>query len=146
MSQITRRTFLKGSGAIVAGLSLSRLVPLPHFDRIVSTAARTYSTFEDLYRQKWTWDKVTWGTHLVDCYPGSCSWRVYTKDNLVFREEQGAQYPVVQQGVPDMNPRGCQKGCSFSEVMYGAERITYPMRSEERRVGKECRSRWSPYH
>ena len=22
----------------------------------------------------------------------------------------------------------------------------YDMRSEERRVGKECRSRWSPYH
>ena len=22
----------------------------------------------------------------------------------------------------------------------------YPFRSEERRVGKECRSRWSPYH
>ena len=21
-----------------------------------------------------------------------------------------------------------------------------PLRSEERRVGKECRSRWSPYH
>ena len=28
------------------------------------------------------------------------------------------------------------------EVMRGAEAI----RSEERRVGKECRSRWSPYH
>ena len=29
-------------------------------------------------------------------------------------------------------------------------RITHPkqdiIRSEERRVGKECRSRWSPYH
>src|SRR2546421_2862774 len=26
-------------------------------------------------------------------------------------------------------------------------RVDYPeMRSEERRVGKECRSRWSPYH
>ena len=24
--------------------------------------------------------------------------------------------------------------------------ITYHNRSEERRVGKECRSRWSPYH
>src|SRR3712207_6931037 len=24
--------------------------------------------------------------------------------------------------------------------------ITHPVRSEERRVGKECRSRWSPYH
>ena len=23
---------------------------------------------------------------------------------------------------------------------------TFPERSEERRVGKECRSRWSPYH
>ena len=24
--------------------------------------------------------------------------------------------------------------------------LTHPYRSEERRVGKECRSRWSPYH
>ena len=24
--------------------------------------------------------------------------------------------------------------------------LTYIYRSEERRVGKECRSRWSPYH
>src|SRR2546426_8349896 len=24
--------------------------------------------------------------------------------------------------------------------------VTIPKRSEERRVGKECRSRWSPYH
>ena len=27
-----------------------------------------------------------------------------------------------------------------------AERGQVAMRSEERRVGKECRSRWSPYH
>src|ERR1039457_7115329 len=27
-----------------------------------------------------------------------------------------------------------------------ATRCTRNMRSEERRVGKECRSRWSPYH
>ena len=25
-------------------------------------------------------------------------------------------------------------------------RIAFESRSEERRVGKECRSRWSPYH
>ena len=24
--------------------------------------------------------------------------------------------------------------------------LTHKIRSEERRVGKECRSRWSPYH
>ena|ERR1035437_5353917 len=28
----------------------------------------------------------------------------------------------------------------------GSERIAAIERSEERRVGKECRSRWSPYH
>ena len=28
----------------------------------------------------------------------------------------------------------------------GMEHVSFGMRSEERRVGKECRSRWSPYH
>ena len=32
---------------------------------------------------------------------------------------------------------------SGSSVKFGA---TVTLRSEERRVGKECRSRWSPYH
>src|SRR3712207_2892522 len=33
------------------------------------------------------------------------------------------------------------------EELYRAIRATgRPVRSEERRVGKECRSRWSPYH
>ena len=30
--------------------------------------------------------------------------------------------------------------------MVGSENNSAAMRSEERRVGKECRSRWSPYH
>ena len=136
--RLSRRTFLKGAGATAAAIGLSRLAPLPRFDHILSTQARTYSSFEDLYRQKWTWDKVTWGTHLVDCYPGSCSWRVYTKDGVVFREEQGAQYPQIEDGVPDMNPRGCQKGGCFSEVMYGSERITYPLR----RTGPRGSGKW----
>ena len=29
---------------------------------------------------------------------------------------------------------------------YNLRGYTYLTRSEERRVGKECRSRWSPYH
>jgi len=32
------------------------------------------------------------------------------------------------------------------EMMDGVRVIRVPVRSEERRVGKECRSRWSPYH
>ena len=34
--------------------------------------------------------------------------------------------------------------CALAEK--GKKVITQKMRSEERRVGKECRSRWSPYH
>ena len=30
--------------------------------------------------------------------------------------------------------------------LYSYTRSYYNSRSEERRVGKECRSRWSPYH
>src|SRR5258708_20542157 len=32
------------------------------------------------------------------------------------------------------------------EVGRGGQRLAVGGRSEERRVGKECRSRWSPYH
>ena len=33
-----------------------------------------------------------------------------------------------------------------SEIHVFKGKIREEMRSEERRVGKECRSRWSPYH
>ena len=33
----------------------------------------------------------------------------------------------------------------YDKVEIGVE-VTAKTRSEERRVGKECRSRWSPYH
>jgi len=38
----------------------------------------------------------------------------------------------------------------FAPAMYGRGEVGHLhlafVRSEERRVGKECRSRWSPYH
>src|SRR2546430_10864881 len=34
----------------------------------------------------------------------------------------------------------------FTSALAFAMAIIFSMRSEERRVGKECRSRWSPYH
>ena len=34
----------------------------------------------------------------------------------------------------------------FSYLLPVEEGKSYSIRSEERRVGKECRSRWSPYH
>src|SRR3990170_8814238 len=145
MRPVSRRGFLVGAGGLAVGLSLTRL----GFRLADTTAGEevyryyAYSGWEDLYRQKWTWDKVTWGTHLVDCYPGSCSFRVYTKDGIVWREEQSALYPLIEKGVPDMNPRGCQKGSCFSRVMYGAERLKYPLkRRGERGEGKWKRIHW----
>src|SRR5256885_5678877 len=39
------------------------------------------------------------------------------------------------------------KGSARLGVLYApATDVLYWARSEERRVGKECRSRWSPYH
>src|SRR2546429_505782 len=35
---------------------------------------------------------------------------------------------------------------TFEYLLTAPESISYRVRSEERRVGKECRSRWSPYH
>src|SRR5256884_9144954 len=34
----------------------------------------------------------------------------------------------------------------LDQVLRGGTLTIKPYRSEERRVGKECRSRWSPYH
>src|SRR5258707_11207469 len=47
----------------------------------------------------------------------------------------GGQY------IAQLNPNG-SPGNQFSAAAWGL----MPSRSEERRVGKECRSRWSPYH
>ena len=34
----------------------------------------------------------------------------------------------------------------YKHKLEGRNILVYTIRSEERRVGKECRSRWSPYH
>ena len=34
----------------------------------------------------------------------------------------------------------------LDKAVEGVKSVVRPNRSEERRVGKECRSRWSPYH
>src|SRR2546427_13165756 len=48
----------------------------------------------------------------------------------------------------DRSLRGHGVGQQLMKAMQDAarDRGYYKLRSEERRVGKECRSRWSPYH
>src|SRR2546425_13115237 len=43
--------------------------------------------------------------------------------------------------------RACKLGqCAVAATHYDGVAVDRLERSEERRVGKECRSRWSPYH
>src|SRR2546427_1355089 len=47
------------------------------------------------------------------------------------------------------NPEGPPQRHGAASICAGSAQITRALkntRSEERRVGKECRSRWSPYH
>ena len=49
---------------------------------------------------------------------------------------------------PDLHPNQVAELAVKAEE-YGVRALwtsNYHQRSEERRVGKECRSRWSPYH
>jgi nitrate reductase alpha subunit len=80
------------------------------------------------YRDKWRWDKVAWGSHCVDCYPTNCTYRVYVRDGRVVREEPSGHLQTVQEGVPDMNPTGCQKGACWSQMLYGKDRVLHPLR------------------
>jgi DMSO reductase family type II enzyme molybdopterin subunit len=105
----------------------------------VAESEQIYTGTQDLYRKKWKWDAVYWGTHCVDCYPGNCPMRVYVKDGLVWREEQSGTFQTIEKGVPDFNPMGCQKGASWSQSLYGPDRLLYPLK----RVGERGEGRWN---
>jgi DMSO reductase family type II enzyme molybdopterin subunit len=108
-----------------------------------ATSQRPYRSWQDLYREKWTWDGVYWGSHCVDCYPGNCPYRVYVKDGIVVREEPAGTFQTIERGVPDMNPMGCQKGAAWSQLLYAPERVLHPLRrAGERGEGKWQRISW----
>jgi len=102
--------------------------------------ARIQGKWADAYRQKWIWDKVSWGGHSVDCYPGGCPWRVYSRDGKILREEQAAVLPPIEESIPDMNPMGCQKGASWSHCHYSPDRVTQPLK----RVGERGKGKFKP--
>src|SRR5258705_7476696 len=53
---------------------------------------------------------------------------------------------VVQEAVARVVVLGRVAAEAFLREQVAVERLQPHGRSEERRVGKECRSRWSPYH
>ena len=65
---------------------------------------------------------------------------------ILNKKKQGAKYVY-----PDSLIRFCSVlkvvfGLGFRQEQGSLQSLSRYIRSEERRVGKECRSRWSPYH
>ncbi|MCC6125295.1 MAG: nitrate reductase subunit alpha [Pirellulales bacterium] len=81
--------------------------------------------WEEFYRNRWQHDKVVRSTHGVNC-TGSCTWMIYVKNGLVTWELQGLDYGALESGLPPYEPRGCQRGITFSWHLYSPTRVRYP--------------------
>ncbi len=77
------------------------------------------------YRERWSHDKVVRSTHGVNC-TGSCSWKIYVKDDIITWETQETDYPSVGPDRPEYEPRGCPRGAAFSWYTYSPTRVRYP--------------------
>jgi DMSO reductase family type II enzyme molybdopterin subunit len=126
---------LRGSGALAATLSLKYAAPVAQAQDVLD---QSYGIWEDLMRQKWTWDRVVHGSRGINC-TGHCAFNIYVKDGIVWREEQQGEYGRSgDDDTPDYGPRGCQKGIRQAKYMYGKQRVLYPMK----RVGERGEGHW----
>ena len=82
-------------------------------------------SWEEFYRNRWQHDKVIRSTHGVNC-TGGCSWDIYVKQGIVTWEMQALDYPLLEDGLPPYEPRGCQRGISYSWYLYSPIRVKYP--------------------
>jgi DMSO reductase family type II enzyme molybdopterin subunit len=149
--KIGRRSVLKGIVAAGAGTAASRVLggepPAPPPTTApgatgappppagTATEAKYRGEFAATYGEG---ENHGYAYHCVNCQ-GNCAWDVWTDaDGRVTRENQSAGYPPIAPDVPDANPRGCNKGVQQSQVMYGADRLLYPMR----RAGARGEGKW----
>ena len=59
---------------------------------------------------------------------------------------QNSRMQVIANNLANVNTTGFKRDrANFETLLYQVIKAS-GARSEERRVGKECRSRWSPYH
>ena len=65
------------------------------------------------------------------------------KERRVWNRARRRRSNIFRNGV--LSVGGSAGRCVLPGVL-GNLRVSEQLRSEERRVGKECRSRWSPYH
>ena len=125
-----RRTFLKGAAGAAAAVGVGSLLPV--IDPPGVKAARDYDVPASL-----PIDRVVRTT----CYPnctGSCGQLAFVRDGVIVKVQQAADYPDAV-----YNPRGCMKGLSYVNQVYGEDRITAPLvRTGERGSGEFREATW----
>ena len=110
MKELSRRRFLQTAGAAVATLTLGNLelalgaegqAAAPAAVALSGVPIPDYRQWEDVFRQKWTWDKITKSTHIRTNCIAACSWNLFVKDGIVWREEQNPIYKPSHPTAPD---------------------------------------------
>jgi anaerobic selenocysteine-containing dehydrogenase len=114
VSGVSRRRFLKGAAGAAAGATAASVgraaTPSP------AAAARDYEIAGSL-----PVDAVVRTTCSPNC-TGSCGQLAFVRDGVVVKVQQAADYPDQA-----YNPRGCMKGLSYLNQIYGADRIMTPL-------------------
>ncbi|WP_173979205.1 molybdopterin-dependent oxidoreductase [Magnetospirillum sp. UT-4] len=141
MARQSRRNFLKAAGAASVGVGLAGPFSFRTLAATDPGKAYDYTSWEQFHRDQWSWDRKTRGAHLVNC-TGACPHFVYSKNGVILREEQSKDAPMLN-GVPEQNPRGCNKGECGTDYVYSPTRLKYPLiRVGERGEGKWRRASW----
>lgn len=146
--KLSRRRFLAANVVGATSLALG-LSCLGEDEEIVGLVAEPrvqpieYHGVGDLWRERWKWDRIVHSSHARANCISTCSWNVFVRNGIAWREEQNAIYEASEPGVPDFNPRGCQKGACYTHLMYESSRILHPLRrAGERGAGRFKRISW----
>src|ERR1035441_9672810 len=80
----------------------------------------------------------------------TCSARSQSADSLAFRRAERLRHGIntsnwFSQSPNDYSVQRLRTFTTADDILL-IRRLGFDHRSEERRVGKECRSRWLPYH
>ncbi len=82
-------------------------------------------SWEEFYRSRWSYDYSVRSSHGVNCSM-ACSWEVFVKDGLICWELQKTDYPQIDPDIPNVEPRGCQRGMTASWYPYSPLRPKFP--------------------
>ena len=86
---LSRRAFLELGGGLGLSLVLLQFTGLAAHAVAAEDRGKHelphYDSWEDVYRNEWRWDRVTWGSHTNQCFPGGCSFHVQSRDGVVWR-------------------------------------------------------------